>query len=92
MKIYTGENIRKVIEANKSKWKTAETPNYIIIYPAPELYYRPLHAKAIVFSKLLTAAPAKYPGGAFKATQYTVTPDRNTLPAKYKKLLQEAKQ
>lgn len=95
MKLYNGENIRKVIAANKGRWKTTETADYIIIYPAPELYYRPLNAKAIVFTKQLTAynnAAQKFPGGCFKAKQYTVTPEKNTLPAKYKKLLQEAQQ
>lgn len=92
MKIYTGENIKKVIEANKGKWKTATTPDYIIIYPAPELYLRPINAKAIVFTKQLTTAPpSKYPGGAYKAKQYSVSIDRNTLPEKYKSILREAK-
>ena len=91
MKLYTGENIKKVIEANKGKWTTAETSNYIIIYPAPALYLRPINAKAIVFFKQLTTAPAKYPGGAYKAKQYSVSIDRNTLPEKYKNILREAK-
>ena len=89
MKIYNGENIKKVIADHKGQWKTAEKDPYIIIYPAPELYLRPINAKAIVFTKLLTAAPAKYPGGAYSAKQYTVNPERNTLPKKYKDILTE---
>lgn len=90
MKLYTGENIKKVIEANKGKWTTAETSNYIIIYPTPALYLRPINAKAIVFFKRLTTAPAKYPGGVYSAKQYTVTPEKNTLPKKYKDILTAA--
>ena len=90
-KIYNGENIRSFINANKGKWITAETENYIIIYPAPALHLRPLYNKAIVFTMQLVAAnPGKYPGGAYKAKQYTVSPDRNTLPEKYKAILRAA--
>lgn len=92
MKYYTGENIRKVIKANTNKWLTTENDNYIIIYPAPALYLRPVIAsKAIVFTKQLTTTPAKYPGGCFIAKQYTVNKDKNTLPNKYKEMLREAK-
>lgn len=88
MKLYSGDNIRKVIKANEGRWTTKETSDHIIIYPAPATYYRPLEAKAIVFTKLLTVYKAeKFPGGCYKATQYKVTPDKNNLPKKYMDIL-----
>ena len=85
MKIYNGDNIRASIPGN---YATFDNGDYILIWPAPATYLKPYRpAYGYVCKQLLTAAPHKYPGGAYSIKKYIVAYEKTTYPAKYRAMI-----